>query len=140
MNGMDRLLKHLQAVEWATRQGVDIISMSWNAREKQKTENDLGNEADVSALQSAIDEAAKKGILMYCAAGDNKGGTAEGQRWVPCDLNNACSIGATDNHNNIKHYVVKNERLAYLFPGENVLPDPDKEVGNSGATAIAAGL
>lgn len=146
MNGIDPMLKHLQAVKWAAGQDVDIISMSWNARLKEATKNDPGNANEVSELHAAITNAVtKKGILMYCAAGDNKGGTARGEKWVPCDLPSAISIGATDNNGTRKPYVVANKELAYLFPGENVLPDTDKdpdskEVGNSGATAIAAGL
>ncbi|KAF2494952.1 hypothetical protein BU16DRAFT_562579 [Lophium mytilinum] len=133
------------AVEWATSQKVDIISMSWNVRRKEnKGENDPGNEVEVNELHKAINTAATdRGILMYCAAGDNMGGIGKDQKWVPCDLENTHSIGATDIHGSKKPYVVDNEKLAYLFPGENILQEADKDskdVGNSGATALAAGL
>ncbi|KAL9020192.1 MAG: hypothetical protein Q9185_002562 [Variospora sp. 1 TL-2023] len=130
-----------KAVEWAANH-VDIMCMSWNVRCKPKTDTDPGNETQVTNLQRVVNEAAEKGILMYCAAGDNRGGTGQGQRWVPCSLTNTLSVGATDNNNRMKEYVV-DKNLSYLFPGENVLPETDKdskEVGNSGATAIAAGL
>ncbi|KAL8975512.1 MAG: hypothetical protein Q9197_000250 [Variospora fuerteventurae] len=137
----DRMLNLTQAVEWAANH-VDIMCMSWNVRRKPKTDTDLGNETQVNNLQKAVNEAAQKGILMYCAAGDDRGGTGQNQEWVPCDLDNTLSVGAMDNNNNKKKYVVEH-KLSYLFPGENVLPETDKdskEVGNSGATAIAAGL
>jgi subtilisin family serine protease len=131
-------------VEWATSQGVDIISMSWNVRRTEKTADDLGNEAEVMELETAINSAAtNQNILIYCAAGDQKGGISKSMKWVPCDFNNTISIGATDIHGTKKPYVVDNERLGYLFPGENILKETDKDskdVGNSGATALAAGL
>jgi subtilisin family serine protease len=131
-------------VEWATSQGVDIMSMSWNVRRMQKNKDDPGNEAEVVELEKAINAAAtEKNILMYCAAGDQKGGTSRSMKWVPCDSENTISIGATDIHGTKKLYVVDNERLGYLLPGENVLMETDKDskdVGNSGATALAAGL
>lgn len=118
------------------------MCMSWNVQCKPKTDTALGNETQVTNLQKVIGDAAAKGILMYCAAGDNRGGTGHNQRWVPCDLTSTFSVGATDNNNKGKEYVV-DKGLSYLFPGENVLPETDKdskEVGNLGATAIAAGL
>lgn len=42
-----------------------------------------------------------------------------------------------------KKYVHMNKKIDYLFPGEHVLDShriEDAEVGNSGATALAAGL
>ncbi|KAL9639492.1 MAG: hypothetical protein Q9204_001067 [Flavoplaca sp. TL-2023a] len=133
-----------KAVEWATSRGVDVISMSWNVQRTGKTGNDPGNEDEVAELEKAINLAAKeKNILMYCAAGDQKGGISSSTKWVPCDSENTISIGATDINGNKKGYVVDNKKLAYLFPGENILKEMDRDsrdVGNSGATALAAGL
>jgi hypothetical protein len=119
--------------------------MSWNVRRREhKGENDPGNEVEVNELQKAINTAATdKGILMYCAAGDNMGEIGKDQKWVPCDLENTHSIGATDMHGSKKPYVVDNDKLDYLLPGENILNEADKDMkdaGNSGATALAAGL
>lgn len=131
-------------MEWATSRGVDIISMSWNVRRVEKNRDDIGNEQEVSELEKAINIAATdKHILMYCAAGDQKGGVSKSMKWVPCDSENTISVGATDMNGNKKLYVVDNENLRYLFPGENILKETDKDskdVGNSGATALAAGL
>lgn len=118
--------------------------MSWNVRRTERNGDDHGNEAEVIELERAINIAAtEKNILMYCAAGDQKGGIGKSMKWVPCDSENTVSIGATDIHGTKKLYVVDNEKLGYLFPGENILRETDrdsKDVGNSGATALAAGL
>ena len=80
---------------------------------------------------------------MYCAVDDQKGGISKSMKWVPCNSKNTISIGAADIHGSKKLYVVDNEKLGYLFPGENILKETDrdsKDVGNSGATALAASL
>ncbi|KAL8857682.1 MAG: hypothetical protein Q9178_005717 [Gyalolechia marmorata] len=132
-----------KAIEWATSRGVDVISMSWNVRRTEGIGKDPGNLDEATQLGKAIDFAAKeKNILMYCAAGDQKGAIGS-TKWVPCDSENTISIGATDINGTKKGYVVDNKQLAYLFPGENILKETDddsKDVGNSGATALAAGL
>lgn len=131
-------------MEWATSRGVDVISMSWNVRRTDTSGDVLGNEAEVIELEKAINIAAtEKHILMYCAAGDQKGGFGKSTKWVPCDSENTISIGATDINGAKMPYVVDNEKLGYLFPGQNILKETDrdsKDVGNSGATALAAGL
>ncbi|KAL8918039.1 MAG: hypothetical protein Q9172_005576 [Xanthocarpia lactea] len=132
-----------KAIEWATSRGVDVISMSWNVQRTEGIGKDPGNLDEATQLGKAIDFAAKeKNILMYCAAGDQKGAISS-TKWVPCDSENTISIGATDINGIMKGYVVDNKKLAYLFPGENILKETDddsKDVGNSGATALAAGL
>jgi hypothetical protein len=112
--------------------------MSWNAR---RIPGDNGNHNEIQNLERAIGQAAEQKILMYCAACDAKSDSTPNDKWVPCDCDKVTSIGATDMNNNPKQYVVVNNKVHYLFPGEHVLKDgePD-EVGNSGATALASGL
>ncbi len=118
--------------------------MSWNVKKTEESGNDPGNVEEVAELEKEINVAAKdKNILIYCAAGDNQGSISRSTKWVPCDSENTISIGATDMNGAKKGYVVDNQKLTYLFPGENILKEMDRDsrdVGNSGATALAAGL
>lgn len=132
------LVEATRAIEWAIEQGVDIISMSWNAREVSGANSNRG---DILGLEAAIDKAAGEGILMFGAACDLKG-SPESEKWVPCDHGKVWSIGATDRDFDPKKYLHMN-KVDFLFPGESVLNSrliDDIEVGNSGATALASGL
>ncbi|KAI1327670.1 peptidase S8/S53 domain-containing protein [Xylariaceae sp. FL0255] len=126
-----------KAIQWAKAQGVDIISMSWNAR---RVEGEMGNEQEVKVMEKVIGEVAQEDILMFGAACDFKE-SGRNERWVPCDSPHVNSIGATDKDFDVKKYVDLHKKVDYLFPGEHLLSQPeDNEVGNSGATALAAGL
>ncbi|KAI0436715.1 hypothetical protein F4803DRAFT_541256 [Xylaria telfairii] len=126
-----------KAIEWATGQEVDIISMSWNAR---RVSGHLGNDQEIRAMEKAISDAASDHILMFGAACDVKE-SALNEQWYPCDSPNVNSIGATDIDFDVKKYVDLDKVVNYLFPGEHLFSQPgDQEVGNSGATALATGL
>ncbi|KAL8305071.1 hypothetical protein RB600_008111 [Gaeumannomyces tritici] len=130
------------AIDWAVRCKVDIISMSWSVR---KLSEKKGNQADdIEALKTSIDNASKANILMFCAAGDNMGNSRSDNEWLPCGWPETRSIGATDRYNGIQPYVVQ-RGVDYYFPGEYLFVDIDKspttyQAGNSGATALASGL
>lgn len=128
-----------EAIKWATAQKVDIISMSWNVRE---VSSPASNIADIRKLDRAIELAAEQKILMFGAACDIKESDTS-EKWFPCDSPKVWSIGATDIHYDVQKYVPMNKKVNFLFPGEYVLNSNRKEdivVGNSGATALAAGL
>ncbi|RYO85041.1 hypothetical protein DL766_007923 [Monosporascus sp. MC13-8B] len=128
-----------KAIYWAKDQGVDIISMSWNAR-RVSPATGIGNDSDIHNLERAIDDAYFAKILMFGAACDVKQ-SASSDKWVPCDNSKVFSIGATDMDFDVKKYVDLTKKVDYLFPGEYVLSQiEDAEVGNSGATALATGL
>ncbi|KAK1833534.1 peptidase S8/S53 domain-containing protein [Podospora conica] len=126
-----------KAVEWATAQKVDIISMSWNLRQ---VTSDTGNEKAMKALEDALTNAANENILLFGAACDAKH-SALSEKWMPCGHPQVFSIGATDKDFDVKKYVDLGKKVDFLFPGEYILDgSEDPEVGNSGATALAAGL
>ena len=60
----------MQAIEWAVDQNVNIISMSWAIEPVAFT--GTANE-EVEKLKSAIQKAASKRILMFCALSDRGG-------------------------------------------------------------------
>lgn len=115
--------------------------MSWTI---EKTEQ---NADDVDEIEKAIQEAAKEGILMFCAAADDG---PEGKTTFPAASNEKkiFRIGAANENGNVWECVGKQE-IDYIFPGQNIVQERYKETplkacetltGSSVATAIAAGL
>ncbi|KAI1760721.1 hypothetical protein GGR53DRAFT_508767 [Hypoxylon sp. FL1150] len=124
-----------EAVKWAIKENVDIISMSWNI------ERSRSNEADIDALASQIKAAAARNIIMYCAAQD-KGqlGNADVEVYpAGSDTTKLKIVGAADPTGHPLN-IVDTDRVHYLFPGEVVLENDGKTItGSSAATALAAG-
>ncbi|XXG94926.1 hypothetical protein Hte_001185 [Hypoxylon texense] len=124
-----------EAVKWAIRENVDIISMSWNI------ERSRSNEADIDALASQIKAAANRNIIMYCAAQD-KGqlGNSEVEVYpAGSDTTKLKIVGAADPTGHPLN-IVDTDKVHYLFPGEVVLENDGKTItGSSAATALAAG-
>ncbi|KAI1408751.1 hypothetical protein F5Y13DRAFT_104954 [Hypoxylon sp. FL1857] len=124
-----------EAVKWAIRENVDIISMSWNI------ERNRSNEADIDALASQIKAAANRNIIMYCAAQD-KGqlGNSEVEVYpAGSDTTKLKIVGAADPTGHPLN-IVDTDKVHYLFPGEVVLENDGKTItGSSAATALAAG-
>ncbi|KAI1372688.1 hypothetical protein F4677DRAFT_462842 [Hypoxylon crocopeplum] len=124
-----------EAVKWAIRENVDIISMSWNI------ERNRSNEADIDALASQIKVAANRNIIMYCAAQD-KGqlGSSEVEVYpAGSDTTKLKIVGAADATGHPLN-IVDTDKVHYLFPGEVILENDGKTItGSSAATALAAG-
>ncbi|KAF3062822.1 hypothetical protein GL218_09462 [Daldinia childiae] len=124
-----------EAVKWAIRENVDIISMSWNI------ERSRSNEADIDALASQIKIAANRNIIMYCAAQD-KGqlGNSETEVYpAGSDTTKLRIVGAADPTGHPLN-IVDTNKVHYLFPGEVILENDNKAItGSSAATALAAG-
>ncbi|KAI1424164.1 hypothetical protein F5Y12DRAFT_464007 [Xylaria sp. FL1777] len=117
-----------KAINWAIKQKVDIICMSWNM---------WLSEEDATPLKKVVRKAYDKKILMFCAASENKPtGSMNAKAW-PTGCVETFSIGAASNTRVAKDYV--GPEAQYLFPSEGVLTDT-KDGGSSAATALAAGL
>ncbi|KAH8648709.1 hypothetical protein BGZ61DRAFT_50889 [Ilyonectria robusta] len=123
----------IEAIHQAIRAKVEIISMSWSV---------LLSDADERRrkLRNAIEEASKLGILVYCAAREDKDSTPGGEMkaW-PSSCDETFSIGAAHIYQGKKDWVGRDAQ--FHFPSENVLDSHDLvNGGTSAATALAAGL
>ncbi|KAF3170663.1 hypothetical protein TWF788_010126 [Orbilia oligospora] len=128
----------IQALEWATKWEVDIISMSWSF----KLDNSSCTREEGLAFKNAIDNAVAQGIILFGAMPD-KGPIAEDiKRRYPVGLDNVIRITAA---------AKSGERLKFnqtdvpelLFPGDEVEIGSEESVkitGSSVATALAAGF
>lgn len=124
---------------------VDIISMSWTI---EKSEENEEKKKALIDLDDALEEAAKKDILMFCAARDEG---LENPKQVPYPAasrtKNIMIIGAAGPSGTISAWVNPNA-IHFLFPGidlRSARPDwmpPEMPTvdGSSTATALASGL
>ena len=123
---------------------VDIISMSWTI------EKNNNNAEDIRTLQKAIEAAAEKGILMFCAAADQ--GIEPDRTYPAAGSTSVFKIGAAEAFGNASKFV-DSHFVNFLLPGEQVVVDDYVNnshnqnnsttkvlTGSSVATALASGL
>ncbi|KAF7930842.1 hypothetical protein BELL_0266g00130 [Botrytis elliptica] len=130
-------LSAAQAIREAVAKKVHIISMSWTIPPPDdSTTRDL--------LRTAIAEALRENILMFCSASD--GGPVEDKSfpWTAAK-GNIFRIGAATDNGVASSDVGNPTNLSFTFPGVNVeRKNVDKKVeyqtGSSVATALATGL
>ncbi|EAQ88708.1 hypothetical protein CHGG_05327 [Chaetomium globosum CBS 148.51] len=122
-----------KAVDWAIRRHVHIISMSWSLVKVD------ANKEQIALLDSKIQEAARKGIIMYCAAAD-QGQYGSDLELYPAraDTKHVKAVGSA-RENGAASTSVDPSQVEYLFPGEEI-EELGKRKGSSAATALASGL
>ena len=133
--------KH-QALQSAVERGADIISMSWTI---ERTDE---NKSDILALEQAVQDAANRRILMFCAASD--GGAVSDRSFPARSVKGVLfKIGAATEEGSKWKWVGDATNVDFIFPGHKVVKERYSEApiqscnlltGSSVATAIAAGL
>ncbi|KAB2570259.1 hypothetical protein DBV05_g11058 [Lasiodiplodia theobromae] len=133
-----------RAVRAAIALGVDIISMSWTLEATPQ------NKDHITHLTTALTDAAKANILLFCAAPDQGADTT---RTYPAAASAPCiRIGAAEASGEAYEWLGA-APVDFLFPGANVLWSRPGDLavdsgtggggrltGSSVATALAAGL
>ncbi|KAB5545922.1 hypothetical protein GE09DRAFT_1132964 [Coniochaeta sp. 2T2.1] len=131
-----------KAVRAAIDKGVDIISMSWTIER-----TDL-NKDDIVELERAIEEAAAKNILMFCAATD-QGAYRDRTYPAASGTKKLFKIGAAEASGAAYKWVGDQSAVDFIMPGHQVVLErhDDRNVtkftpltGSSVATALASGL
>ena len=116
--------------------------MSWTIKETEENGN------DIRRLEAAMNEASKKGILMFCAAGD-KGSHQDKEYPAAYNPTRIFRIGAAKANGNVWDWVGDPRNLDFILPGHEVVDrNPHgaplekfrPRTGSSVATALAAGL
>lgn len=128
-----------QAIAAAVRKGVHIISMSWTI---EPPEDDVVRRE----LETAILDADRANILMFCSASDQ--GARQTDTYPSRATRRILTIGAAGPSGETSPCVGNPDKVDFTFPGDSVeLMDgeaaagPAKVVsGSSAATALAAGL
>ncbi|KAJ2902817.1 hypothetical protein MKZ38_000098 [Zalerion maritima] len=133
-----------QAIEGAISHGADIISMSWTIKHNQSN----GDSPGIAELESAIQKAKRRGILLFCSASDEIDEGATGSLPYSAAKKYAFRIGAALSYGQRDAATEDHSSIDYFCPGNQVAetwnPRSDKTVqyhdGSSVATALAAGL
>ncbi|KAI0146018.1 hypothetical protein F4776DRAFT_609046 [Hypoxylon sp. NC0597] len=132
-----------KAVIAAVEKKVDIISMSWTI---EKTDR---NVADIEQLEEAIGLAARRNILMFCAATDQGAYKDRTYPAATTTTKNIFKIGAAEASGTALKWVGDQSLVDFIFPGHKVPmkrhDNPNVKnytalTGSSVATALASGL
>jgi len=112
----------LSGIEWAMKQGVDIINLSLAAPE------------DAPALKAAIQKAYESGILVVAAAGNNgyangAGDTVE----YPAKYDSAIAVAAVNKENVRLPYSATGSAVEVAAPGEDVYSTVPVDLDRDGA-------
>jgi subtilisin family serine protease len=94
-----------KAIRWAADNGADIISMS------------LGSPTPVQQVRKAIQYAASKGVVTFCAAG-NAGNTKE--VFYPASYPETIAIGSIDKDFNRSSFSNTGRNLDFMAPGQDI--------------------
>lgn len=121
--GNGNLLNVAEGIRWATKMGVDFISMS------------LGSPAPVQEVRKAIQFAASKGIVTFVAAG-NAGNTKE--VFYPAAYPETIAVGAVDVDMRRAKFSNTGKNLDFMAPGVDILSTvPDDWYAKLSGTSMA---
>jgi subtilisin family serine protease len=96
----------VDGIMWAADNNADIITMS------------LGSPSSASPLEKAINYAASKGCIIFCAAG-NSGPSRD--IMYPAKYNHTIAIGAIDENLERTDFTCSGDSLDFLAPGHNIM-------------------
>lgn len=125
----ERKLTRAQAIIWATKQGVDIISMSWSINANDK----------MTMLDAALRSAANGNIIMFCASIDE--GVTAVDRTYPGIVHECIKMGAYTGSGSYPGCLRRKSQ--YLLPGDALQSVSERDSTSSSSpvsTALAAGL
>jgi subtilisin len=98
----------ISGIEWAISNNIDILNMSLGGRSGSKT------------LQTAVDNAYNKGMLLVAAAG-NSGYDRKGTIGYPAKYDSVIAVGAVDEQNNRADFSSVGKELEIMAPGVSIL-------------------
>jgi len=105
-NGNGNIRNICNAIKWSADSGVDFITMS------------LGSHQSSIDLKTAIDYAANKGCIIFCAAGNSGKDT---DIMYPAKYDHTIAIGAVNENLERTDFTCSGESLDFLAPGFNIL-------------------
>lgn len=113
--------------------------MSWSLVRKDGSDGSPSNAEQIRLLDEQIQEAARRGIIMYCAAADESYYGSNKELYPKkADTEHIKAVGSAMENGQPSNFVDASQ-VDYLFPGEEIKGLGDKK-GSSAATAIASGL
>jgi len=104
--GQGGLQNIVNGIIWAVDAGADILSLS------------LGSTSPAIPLENAINYAASKGCIVFCAAGNNG---VNSDITYPAKYDHTIAIGAIDKNLERTQFTCSGETLDFLAPGHDIL-------------------
>lgn len=95
----------ISGIEFATKNGADIINMSWGVRSRS------------DALEKAINAAREAGCILVAAAGNDGSTYNQSSNQYPAALDNVISVGATNQSGALAYYSQRNSSVDLCAPG-----------------------
>lgn len=95
----------VSGIEFATKNGADIINMSWGVRSRS------------DALEKAINAAREAGCILVAAAGNDGSTYNQSSNQYPASLDNVISVGATNQAGALAYYSQRNSSVDLCAPG-----------------------
>lgn len=121
--GSGNLLNVAEGIKWATDQGADFLTMS------------LGSPNPVQQVRKAIQYAASRGVITFCAAG-NAGKTR--QIFYPANYPETIGVGAIDENFDRANFSCTGDDLDFLAPGVQIFSTvPDNWYAVLSGTSMA---
>ncbi|MFI5347284.1 MAG: S8 family peptidase [Elusimicrobiota bacterium] len=129
--GSGSLSDIIKGINWATNAGVDVINMS------------LGGPNGSPALQRAVDNALKSGVVVVCAAGNS--GPNPDTVGFPGGYPGVIAVAASDANDQVAKFSSRGDAVAFIAPGVDILSTipgggTAKLSGTSMASPHVAGL
>ncbi|WP_332698818.1 S8 family peptidase [Halalkalibacter lacteus] len=108
-NGYGDLMDTIKGIEWAVKQGVDIINLS------------LGTDNPSTALKAAVDQAHERGVLIVGAAGNKKNNYDTPMNvQYPARYGSVIAVSAVDQNNNLARFSASGSAIELTAPGVKI--------------------
>jgi subtilisin len=124
-NGSGSYSDVVAGIEWAVSNNIDIVNMSFGGSSGSRT------------LQTAVDNAYNKGMLLVAAAG-NSGYNRKGTIGYPAKYDSVIAVGAVDQQNNRADFSSVGRELELMAPGVSILSTIHGGYDSYNGTSMAA--
>lgn len=127
--GNGPLSRVIRGIEWAVRQQLDILNISFN-----------GNISAKQPLAHAVKKAVQHGLLLVTSAGNNGRPTGGGDTiQLPARLSLPIAVGALTHRNNRAPFSAAGSKLDICAPGVKILSTfPNNRLARLSGTSMAA--
>lgn len=123
-NGSGDRSSVIEGIEWAIKNGMQVINMS------------LGSPEKTEAQEKAIKAAYKAGIIIVCSAG-NRG--PDGVMSYPGRYPETIAVAASDKRDKVAYFSSRGKEVDVIAPGASIISTTmDGEYGNKSGTSMAS--
>ena len=121
--GKGDLMDIIEGIDWAIKNDMDMMNMSF------------GTDRHSATLKAKINEAVSKGMIVVASSGN----TGDSKMMYPANYDNVIAVGATDQNNNLASFSARGPALDIVAPGVEIASThiDDKYAIGSGTSQAA---